>query len=253
MKRFFLLLCLMLTACAPRAIRPPELHPVPATTLLASVSASGRAFHSLRGLAKVKVVDSGRTIGGTQVILAEKPDRLRAETLSPFGQPLLVLASDGRQLSILAPGEGRFYQGPATAQNLGRFTGFAVPLPTLVQILLYQVPVIAGSQQSVSITKDGRYRLTLQTYNGQREVLYFDANKRLVEMNYSADGELKFLVSWSRFTTGERAFPQAATLSLPRQQTEVSLMFTELKINAPIPAERFDLKPPAGVSIVDLP
>ena len=253
MKRLFLLLCLALAACAPRPACLPVLAPASASSLLAAVSASDQVFHSLRGLAKVKVTSSGRTIGGTQVLLAEKPDRLRAETLSPFGQPLLVLVADGRELSILVPGEGRFYHGPATFRNLERFTGLPLRLPDLVQTLLYQVPVIAATQQSVTVTDDNRYRLTLQALDGRREILFFDGNKRLVKMDYYAGGQLEFTVSWSRFAAGPQPFPLAATLNMPRQQTVASLLFTELKTNVVIPAERFTLVPPAGVSIVDLP
>ena len=253
MRRLFLLLCLALAACAPRPARPLALAPASTSFLLAVVSESGRAFNSLRGLAKVKVTSSGRTIGATQVLLAEKPDRLRAETLSPFGQPLLVLVTDGRKLSVLAPGERRFYQGPATFRNLERFTGLPLRLPDLVQTLLYQVPVIAATQKSVSVTDDGRYRLTLQALDSRREVFFFDENKRLVEMDYYAGGQLEFKVNWSRFAAEPQPFPLAATLNMPRQQTVASLLFTELKINVVIPAERFTLMPPAGVSIIDLP
>ena len=253
MNRLVLLLCLALAACAPRPAHPPVLAPVSEASLLARVAASAEGFHSLRGLAKVRVIAEGRAIGGTQVLLVEKPDRLRAETLSPFGQPLLVLATDGCQLAILAPGEGRFYQGPATSRNVERFTHLPLRLPDLVSILLYQVPLIGEGKEAMATIDDGRYRLSLQDTGERRQELFFDGQERLVEADYYAGGQLELKVSWGRFTSGPQPFPQAATLSMPRQQTEASVSFSELKTNVAIPAERFVLSPPAGVAVLPLP
>ncbi len=63
---------------------------------------------SVQGLAKVKVHTPEKSLNGTQVILAEKPNRLRAETLSPFGSPLLLLAADGKNLGVSLPSRNTF-------------------------------------------------------------------------------------------------------------------------------------------------
>ena len=66
------------------------------------LTASGR-HAALQGVAKLRVQTPQRTLSGTQVLLVEKPDRLRAETLSPFGTPVLVLTADGSDLAVLLP------------------------------------------------------------------------------------------------------------------------------------------------------
>jgi hypothetical protein len=104
-----LLLPLLLTACAPRVLPPSApVPPAAAELLLARLADSATAFASLEGLARVRIRTEARSQTVTQALFAEKPDRLRLEALSPFGQPLLVAATDGRLLDVLIPGDGKF-------------------------------------------------------------------------------------------------------------------------------------------------
>ena len=132
------LLLLALSGCA---TLPRELSATPAGqevghSLLDDWLTRRGQYSTVQGVAKVRVQTAERTVTGTQVILAEAPDRLRAETLSPFGTPLLLLAADGTELGVLLPGDNLFYQGRATPENIGRFTRLPFRLADLVGILL---------------------------------------------------------------------------------------------------------------------
>lgn len=254
MRRFLILLSLLLSACAVKPVAPPPpAPPVSAAVLLERMADSAAAFSSLEGLAKVRINSEGKTQSVSEVLLAEKPDRLRLETLSPFGQPLLVMATDGDRIEVLVPGEGKFYRDDFSLVHLQRLTRLPLQLTDLVHLLLYQVPVIGHEQQVVTPEAGGDLLLTLFAGEGRRQELRFDPLLRLTGAAYYRDDELLLDVVYSRFTGDLRPFPLSASLTVPSSKTEATVAFSEVRTNVPIPAERFRLTPPPGVDILPLP
>lgn len=208
-------------------------------------------YRTVQGLAKVRVQTAERTVTGTQVLLAEAPDRLRAETLSPFGAPLLLLAADGMELNVLLPGDNLFYHGRATPENIGRFTRLPFRLADLVGILLAHPPLIAYRQMHSWLLPDGGWRLELEA-EPRRQELIFDAARRLVEVKYLSRGELQLQLGYNRFDTEQMEFPRRIELVLPLQSTRASLEFSELAAGRESPAGIFTLQPPPGATAVML-
>lgn len=252
--RFLLLLMIgLLTACAPLPAPPPPLPAGMARRLMARLDADARAFPSLRGLAKVRVHRGDRSFSASQVLLAQKPDRLRTEVLSPFGQPMLLMATDGRELEIQVPTEGRFYRGEATPAHLQRFTRLPLGVNELVHFLLYQVPLVGRDAAQVTAVPGGLYRLRLQGKGGVRQELFFDTQLHLLRTAYYREGKLLLRVHYGRFSGGAHPFPAAIDLEMPPEKTRASLEFSEVQTNVTIPASRFVLTPPAGAKILPLP
>jgi outer membrane lipoprotein-sorting protein len=254
MRLLILLIPLLLAACVPRVLPPVELPPtVPAALLLERLADSATAFASLEGLAKVRISTEARSQTITQVLFAEKPDRLRLEALSPFGQPLLVAATDGRQLDVLIPGDGKFYSGEVSLERLQRLTRLPLQLSDLVHLLLYQVPVIGHERQSVAADADGGTLLTLHAPGERRQELRFDRLLRLTAAAYFQGEELLLRVDYDRFTGETRPFPMIASLAMPAAKTEATVSFSEVRTNVAIPPERFRLTPPKGVEVLPFP
>ncbi|BCR05404.1 hypothetical protein DESUT3_24730 [Desulfuromonas versatilis] len=249
---------LLLSACAPRLAPPPSVAPVPPEmerVLMERLQHFGLAYHSLQGLAKVRVEAGERSLSATQVIFAQKPDRLRAETLNPFGfgQPVLLLATDGVEMSVLVPGEGEFYRGEPSPGNLQRFIRMPLRLADLVHILLYQAPVIGHDQRRMEFRPEGGYLLELADGEGRRQQLGFDRELRLVEAVYYRDEELMLRIRYGGFAEPGGEFPSQASLEVPSQQVVATLAFSEVQTNVEIPAERFALSPPPGYRVRSIP
>ncbi len=249
-----LLLLFLLVACAPKAPVPPMLPADAALKerLLEELAQVSRAFRSAKGLARVKVRLRERDVSARQVLFVEKPDRLRAETLSPFGQPMLVSATDGDTLSVYLPGDGVYYHGAATLDNFQRFVPIPLQIADLVHILLYQVPVIAHNEVGIESTKEG-YRLILLGDQELRQILLFDREQRLQGADYLLEDVLQLQIRYTHFRQGVHPFPLAVDLQMPAAQASASLEFSDVQTNTAIPRERFDLEPPAGVEIRSLP
>lgn len=250
--RRLLLVCLLLGACVHR---PPALvtpsAPV-SSELLGRLQRNSAAFGTLDGVARVRLDRAGQSVSATQLLLVEKPDRLRLDLLSPFGQPLLQLATDGRQLAALFPADATCYRGEATDRNLQRFTRLPLQLPDLVGLLLYQVPLIAYDSESVEV-QGGSSILLLRAAEGGRQELRFDRDLRLVEAAYFLDDVLQLRLRYGDFDGGTPPFPWTMQFEMPIQQTGAFLRFTELRLNPAIPPERFRLAPPDGFEIRELP
>jgi len=248
------ILPLLLAACAVRPVAPPPITPpVSVANLLERLADNATAFTSLEGVAKVRISTEARTQSVTEVLFAEKPDRLRLETLSPFGQPLLVMVTDGKQIEVLVPGEGKLYRDDFSLAHLQRLTRLPLQLTDLVHLLLYQVPVIGHERQSVAPVADGEILLTLFAAEGRRQELRFDRLLRLTGAAYYRDDELLLQVAYDRFTDESRPFPLTASLAMPASKTEATVAFSEVQTNLAIPAERFRLTPPPGVEILPFP
>ncbi len=219
--------------------------------LIREWSESSGRVSSVQGLAKVKVHTPEKSLNGTQVILAEKPNRLRAETLSPFGSPLLLLAADGESLGVSLPSQNIFYTGQATSANLGRFIRIPLRLPDLISVLLYQPPMIDSLREEAFELQEGGW-LLVHYRSQRRQELIFNHARQLVEVRYFDRDELFLKINYGEFAeTGDR-FPQHFGIELPERETTASLKFSDLEINGALRPGIFQLEPPVGATVISL-
>ena len=256
LSRLGLALCLpllVLSGCATLPVSQPETLAAGETghTLLAEWLQHSAQPQSVQGVAKVRVQTPQRTLNGTQVIVAGAPDQLRAETLSPFGTPLLVLAANGTQLAVLLPGDNLFYHGQATPENLGRFTRLPLRLADLVGILLSRPPLLTYQQLDAFALAEGGWRIELAA-GQRRQLLHFDAALRLVEVHYLTAGVLQLQLVYGDYAESGDNLPRRIELKLPLQQTQASLLFNELEADRQLLPALFTLEPPPGATIIGL-
>jgi outer membrane lipoprotein-sorting protein len=248
-----LLMTTLLTACAP--VRPKTVGEQMSQDFVAEFmqewSENSARVTSVQGLAKVKVHSPDNKLNGTQVILAEKPDRLRAETLSPFGSPLLLLAADGDKLGVLLPSRNLYYTGAASPANLERFVRIPLRLADLVSVLLYQPPIIdARSEEGFELVEGGW--LLIRRGSSHRQELTFNGERQLVEASYFDRDKLLMKITYGKFDEAGERFPLFFGIELPEQKTTASLEFSDPETNGKLKAGIFQLTPPAGVTIVSL-
>lgn len=243
---------LLVSGCAPpprMTVPPPE--PGLQQSLLRQLEENLGTFDALRGFARVRVAASGRSLSWNQVLFVQAPDRLRAEVLSPFGQPILLVATDGESVTAIAPGEGRFYRGAASHGNLQRFTRIPLELEDLVGLLLYRVPPLPAAVPSLTALPEG-YLLTLHGGTLRQELL-FDSRHRLVRASWLNGDELLVQAGYGSFSGSGPAFPRQLSLRVPTREVEATVSFSEIDLNPEIPAERFVLSAPEGYKVEPLP
>lgn len=136
---------------------------------LASVRAQVRA--EIRG-------PSGRR-RSAQMILAQAPNRIRIDVMSPFG-PTHSLASDGTSLAVYDRAEAVVYRGIASAANIARFTGVPLEIPLLASLVRGMPPDLGGRWPGRVGTEGRFWSWTRVLPGGGDLVLLFDRGSLLV-------------------------------------------------------------------------
>ncbi|NOQ42730.1 MAG: hypothetical protein GQ563_09585 [Desulfuromusa sp.] len=245
------LLLVMLTGC----IRPSEPVwteiPTAEQLLIKLASESGR-YVSLDGAANVSLTTGEKYFSSEQFLLLQKPNRLRADVLTGFGQLILQMTSDGEILSVFlnTTVPGRFLRGPASYENIFRFVRIPLAAEDLLTLLLYDPPLIAYQHSRVKIVSEV-LTLILSGSNNRQE-LRFDRQLQLIGCSYFRDGEKYLSVDYQKFSS-ENKFPHTIKIAMPLEQTRVKMKFSELKVNGSIDIVKFQLKNPVNIPIESLP
>lgn len=242
--RWFVLLLLLVGGCAPK----PDLRPadVPAAEILmAKVVEAGGRYRSLDAEAGVGLTTRGKYFPSQQFMLLERPDRLRLDVLTGFGQLVLQLTSDGRDMAVFLNDKvpGRYFYGPATYANMTKFIRVPLEVRDLLSLFLYDPPLI-GYNGKRSDLVDDHYRLVL-TGSGNEQRLLFDVDLKLVGCRYYVDQTLVLSVDYEKIQEPE-LFPRKVTVEAPAEETRIVLKYSEVNLNAKIDGQRFKLEPPAN-------
>ena len=247
---FFGLCLFLFNSCAAPPVIPLAERPS-RDMMLGRLESSRTAFTSLKGLGKYHFSQRERSFSATQVLFAQRPDLLRVETLGLFGSPALMLATDGVQLTVLLPGEGKAYQGKADSGMLMRFMQLPLRDEDIVSILLQQPLLTAWDEDAIRYDPDGNSALILKSSYGVRQEILFDLQLNILRFDYYLADGLQMRLTYSNFDK-KTLFPHRFQLELPLDELEISFAFTDVEVNTTHPAGRFSLTPPAGYLIVPL-
>ena len=148
--RRFVALCGLLvslgsfTACPHRVSRPPD-GPTEPGPILSRFAERSHALKSLSGMLSLEVWRGDERVRLRQLLLVQPPNRIRVDTLSPFDQPLAMMASDGQIVTIYSIEKQRFEQGPATQDHLARLLRLPLTGEELAAIMAGGVPIPTGA------------------------------------------------------------------------------------------------------------
>jgi hypothetical protein len=234
-------LSLLLLGCPPR--HPPEAGPPPdPAELLRVVRAEPPAGASVGPFSiHIHSPDTNATAAGT--LLVGPPDRFRLEVRGPIGGPALIVASDGKVLSIWQAGKATFWNAEDAEGALRGLTGGVAGLAQIDQILLGRLPELGDPSEMGVDGPNARY--TWKGPSGSTLVAEVDpATARLVELEGldGAGGQ------WIHATWEPGLYPKSMRVELPRQGIEAGLVFDDWSPAKPEPGV-FHLVPPEGATI----
>jgi outer membrane biogenesis lipoprotein LolB len=248
----------VLSGC-PR-VPPADLSRDPAA-LLGEVQAAQARVKTVRGSARVRIESPGLSGTVTEFAAAEKPDRVRLETLDFFGNPAAVLVADRGVFAFLDVRGGVFYRGEATPENVSRLLPFVIPVEELVTILCGSAPLLPGAPLEVNVD-DGLLLLTLgRGDTGQRLAIGEAASVEWSRVRRHATGEggatsetaPAYDLEFDDFRRrGGGRFPMKLDLDAPAGRAHIRLSWRDVEVNGRLEPSLFRLLPPEGARIVDL-
>jgi outer membrane biogenesis lipoprotein LolB len=233
------LACAVLGLAACVTPLPPEgFHPVDGegeqiAALLVELRAQGDARRTLRAVGKVEI-DSPNGAGKLrEVILVERPARLRLETLNVLGQTMALLVTDGESYAYF-DGE-RLDRGAASPSVLVERLGVDLAPPEAVRALLVAPLQPGGELREVR----GRDREREVRLDGERVILGPDGELRLYEA-LGPGGDVRWFArydDWQDVPGGR--YPSRLELHFPSTQLRASFQLSRVELNASLDSSLF--------------
>jgi outer membrane lipoprotein-sorting protein len=251
----------LLFACRPVPIRSSDFGPLPsAQKALENLRQRASQIAGIQSLGRVSYFGDQGRIRLKAVLLAQRPTKFRIETLSPFGQPLQVMVSNGSRLSLLS--EGQFYVGRSNAENVARILTLPLSPSDLVDALLGGVPMderFVARKIEWADDIGEKIRLTLIARpSGEQLVLEYEKSSQQVRrLRLPARGpHPELIIELSKL----EALPPPAKgylarrirITMPSQNHEVTLKLKDARTNIKMNPNSFTLTPPEGILPIDL-
>jgi hypothetical protein len=187
--------------------------------------------------------DEGRVRLRT-IVLAARPDRFRVETLTPFEEPIDVVASDGARIWWLSRSDLKV--GPATAGRLGE----VLPLPLaprgVVDVLIGGVPTsTAWRPVGVEAGRDETWALSVVDAAGHRARLWVDRDApRVRRIVLPARAEQPAIDV--ELSDHDGLVARDIDLRVPARDLEVQIRLQSPEYGAAIPDGLFRVEAPPG-------
>lgn len=275
--------CFRVTRAVQRSHPPAVVRSESLDVLVRETKARYDAFQSMNasvdmiaatGGAKVGKVTEYTAFGG--YILMRKPSDLRVILFVPIAHVRAVdMVTDGTTFKMSIPPKNRFIEGSNTLTQRSKN-----PLENLRPGVFFDSLFIQGPQsgQLVSVTADERtYRpdpkkrdlIAEPTYemSYHQRVPNSDELKTLRTIHigrgtmlpfqqdlYDANGQLDTEVTYENYQQfGDLQFPTKIVIRRPQDQLQLTLEITKLTTNQKLEDDQFELNPPSGVKIEELP
>lgn len=184
--------------------------------------------------------------------VAERPDRLRLDLLSPLGLELRLVTRDG-DLAAYVRRENVLYRARATPDRLRRYTHLPLAVPCLVDLLLGS-PCTCTPPAFAHSPAPGELRLSWQA-NGVAETLVLDARSLpsyYERRSAGATAGLQVTVARWEGDTGTTVIPTEIRVDAPASGEVLELHWKEHDVNPTVREAVFTIDPPAPVRIVDV-
>ena len=209
-------------------------------------------IRSVRAQAKVKLIGPRGKFGFSEAINAIRPDRLRLDTIGPFGRVFSVIATDGEGLVFMSPGERRVYTGEPTAENISRFLPFALAVEDVVAVLLGGLP---ESELAPSVSYDEEEAaLVVRTVNKSGSVSLATFDVRTLDLRrlqiIDPPPRLAAVVDYEGWMPRDGIdFPSRISIRVPSRDVLMHISFKKVEPNAAIEDIVFRIPAPRGFEI----
>lgn len=241
-----------------RALPPPAPPPAIASPqeLISRLQARQQEVKSFQAKGRLTLLSPERNYTGTGLLKGRLPTTLRVDVLDFLGRSLLNFSSDGQEVKVLSPKEGKLYYGEASPENLAALIPPAVTLPQVLRLLVGGLPLSTSAPDQWHYdAAQGQYRLEWHSANGAIRERVWVEDRELNPVKgewYSDAGQVRFTVELADYGRLAPHLPERITLQTYAPKAELRLVYKEMRLNPPLSAADLTLQPPPGVAVVPL-
>jgi outer membrane lipoprotein-sorting protein len=259
-----LLLALLVAAGCARLLPPPRQQLDPgARRAVELLSERWGDFTDLRTLATLELERPDRRERFTGVLLVRRPDSVRFEALSPFGQPFLFLVLHEGELVVYNAASNEALLAPATADSMAKLLSLPFEPPDLVSILagrpappgdLRRATIGEPEAETPSPTEDRTAErragaqdppLVLVGPNNQLKV-WMDLETGLARQVEVSGGRYAVLVTYTRDAGGRVS---ALRFDAPAARLRGVIEYRDPALGVGLDPDRFDLVVPPSAKV----
>ncbi|MFL5318799.1 MAG: DUF4292 domain-containing protein [Myxococcaceae bacterium] len=207
---------------------------------------------AVKGESKIKVESPQGNGVVTLFIALQRPGLVHLESLDFFGKPQAVLISDGKRFGLYQSQEGKYYEGPASAENLSRFLPIVLPPEELVALMLGQAPRIPADSESLIVDEDKKVYVLRLTKGPVTQTLEVDPKSYRVKSS-KVRGVNAYDLAFDDFDDSKGAiYPRKVQLIADAAKTKLELLYKDVEVNPEPDLTLFDMEPPANVPVVEV-
>ncbi len=233
------------------ASAPPAPQPISSEAEAARALLERRweEFSDLRTLAEIKIRRGNRTQRLAGVLLLRGPSSLRFEALSPFGTPVIVVAGDGKTLTVWEVLDERAYVLPASPDANRRWLGLAMSAEELVALLSGRVLPFKDALGVELLPPDGvGPSLSLRGADGTQRIWFDPATGQAREVEWTGGANPARVL----FAEGAPDSPPAGViLATLDDKIEVVVKYRSPRMNTGFDADLLKLTVPEHVRTQD--
>ncbi len=201
----------------------------------------------------------GERVRVRQLLLVQRPDKLRVQTRLPGSDEIMsLLVSDGQTFSLHERDENNYYTGAPTRENINRLLPVDLSGRDVVHVMLGGAPWDRFDMETNSPTlqwdlERGKYRYTVDRDNGNELAMYVRHDDfAVVEvLETDPDGEMVYSYltrSWE--DVGPLELPSYQRFQWPERDLDFSLDVSRTEINVGFDANLFEFAPPPGSTVI---
>lgn len=181
----------------------------------------------------------------------DEPGSIYLETADIVGTPRGVFATDGEEFAFYDPGQNVFWTGPATAELMGQFLPVSLPPGQLVSAMLGEIPLLLEPDDVRMELDDVAGIYVIHTRQGRvrQRIEVATRDLRLISVETRGGPAIDaFLDDHEELIPG-LPFPTTVRLLVPGKETEVTLRYTDIRLNQASRPASFVLSPPEGAKV----
>ncbi|MDP3183035.1 MAG: hypothetical protein Q8M54_09510 [Desulfobaccales bacterium] len=256
-KLVWLALLLLLGGCRALPPAPPPTAILAIDELWSRLQSRQQQVQSFQGRGRVIFLSPERNYSGTALLKGKAPATLRLDIQDFLGRSVLSFASDGVDMQVLSPKEGKLFRGKATPPNLAyALIPPAVTLPQVLSLLKGGLPLSAGPPDRGDYDPaQGVYLLEWRQADGalkERVWVKAEGLNPIKAEWHGDDGQVRFTVELADFGRLPAGLPGQITLRTTTPKSELRLFYKEMLPNPTLAPADLVLTPPEGVEVIRL-
>jgi len=219
-----------------------------ALAVLADWLAAAESRNALRGRARLAVesADGEIAVSAKQVLVVERPARLRVEVLGFLNQTLAVVVTDGNRFEVLRTQDRSYETGELRPSLLWDEARIALTAEEAISVLLgVPVPDPGWNPSRVAIDPKGRTSIDLADANGvRRQSLSFDPDGHLAESErFDALGHWVWRAKFDDYRAVDGEWlAHGIELDVALGETHAEISLRDVELNPELPEGIFQLR-----------